>query len=69
MTTQVTKPATFDFFGVTVYNADELKDYDPNFFFGCSRGVRKIIEKKNIPDTEYCYGSSSKSGWKKCDST
>lgn len=69
MTDQVAKPVTFNFFGVTVYNADELKDYDPNYFFGCSRGVRKIIEKKNIPDTEYCYGSPSKSGWKKCNST
>jgi hypothetical protein len=69
MTSQVDKPASFDFFGVTVYNADELKDYDPNFFLGCSRGVRKIIDKKKIADSEYSYGSQSKSGWKKCDST
>jgi hypothetical protein len=68
MTTEVKKPEAFNFFGVDVYNADELKEYDPYFFLGCSRGIRKIVDKKSIPNTEYYYGSASKSGWKKCTS-
>jgi prophage antirepressor-like protein len=68
MSTEVKKPEAFDFFGACVYNADELRDYDPHYFLGCSRGIRKIVDKKNIPSTEYCYGSQSKSGWKKCTS-
>lgn len=43
-----------------VYNASHLRDYDPEFFYGCSKSVRKIIEKKNIPEKHYFYAVESK---------
>ena len=58
------QPQSFDFFGNTVYNAQELKDFDPLFFIGCSRGVRKIIDKHNIQSDTYFYGFNYKDTWK-----
>lgn len=50
--------------GRLYFNAKDLKMYDPLFFAGTSRGIRKIIEKKNIPATEIIYASlSKKNGW------
>lgn len=35
------------------YLLDELKEYDPKFFYGCAqKGPEKIVEKKNILDYE-----------------
>ena len=31
------------------YNAEELSKYDPSFFYGCSRTVRNILTKKQLP--------------------
>jgi hypothetical protein len=60
------KPLPFAFDGWEVYNADDLREYDSNFFYGCSRGIRKIIERKKIDDSEYKWGTKTKNGWKTC---
>jgi hypothetical protein len=60
------KPLPFAFDGWEVYNADDLRDYDSNFFYGCSRGIRKIIERKKIDDSDYKWGTKTKNGWKTC---
>jgi hypothetical protein len=64
--TDVAKPLPFTFDGIEVYNADELREYDSNFFYGCSRGIRKIIERKKIDVSDFKWGSKHKSGWKSC---
>jgi hypothetical protein len=42
------------------YSADELKTSFPNFFIGTSKTVRLIVNKKNIPTTEYIYANKIK---------
>ena len=32
------------------YAAEDLKIFNPMFFEGTSKGIRKIIEKKSIPE-------------------
>jgi hypothetical protein len=51
------------------YLADELKLRCPTFFAGTSKTIRKIIEKKKIPETEYVYATTFKKQWKLCDSS
>jgi hypothetical protein len=41
------------------YNAKDIKKIDINYFQGCSRGVRKIIEKQNIKAGDYMYAECS----------
>ena len=64
--TDTVKPLPFMFDGWEVYNADDLRNYDSNFFYGCSRGIRKIIERKKIDVSDFKWGSKHKSGWKSC---
>lgn len=42
------------------YSADELKTSFPNFFIGTSKTVRLIVNKKNIPITDYIYANKIK---------
>jgi hypothetical protein len=49
------------------YIADEVKELNPIFFKGTAKTIRKIIEIKNIPETEYIYATISNNGWKACD--
>jgi len=49
------------------YLADELKILAPKYFIGTSKTVRKIIEKKQIPDNQYVYATTLKKNWKICD--
>jgi hypothetical protein len=49
------------------YLADELKILAPKYFIGTSKTVRKIIEKKQIPETQYIYATTLKKNWKLCD--
>jgi hypothetical protein len=51
------------------YLADELKLRCPTFFAGTSKTIRKIVEKKKIPETEYVYATTFKKQWKLCDSS
>jgi hypothetical protein len=48
------------FHNMLFYSADELKTSFPNFFIGTSKTVRLIINKKNIPTTEYIYANKIK---------
>ena len=51
------------------YLADELKKINPLYFAGTSKTIRKIIERKNIPNTEYTYATTFKKQWKICDTS
>lgn len=45
------------------YLLDELKEYDPKFFYGCAqKGPEKIVEKKNILDFEVVKYTKKKDG-------
>eukprot|EP00960_Hanusia_phi_P063758 765562-Hanusia_phi.AAC.2 len=64
----VEKPQSFDFLGKgLVYNADELAKYDIEYFYGCGKGICKIIIKKNIASSEYFYGLNNNLEWKHSD--
>ena len=52
---------------VLYYLADELKKINPIYFTGTSKTIRKIIERKNIPNTEYIYATTFKKQWRLCD--
>jgi hypothetical protein len=46
------------------YYAKELYNYDKTFFYGCSKSIKTIIEKKNINEDMYIYASyNKKKGW------
>jgi|LakMenEpi03Aug12_release.lakeMendotaPanAssembly.Ray.scaffolds.fasta_scaffold1058821_1 hypothetical protein len=52
---------------IEYYLGDELKERYPLFFKGV-KTISKIIEKKNIPETEYIYAMLSSNGqWMSCD--
>lgn len=54
---------------ISYYLSDELKMNNPVYFTGTAKTIRKIIEKKNIPETEYIYATTLKKEWKLSDST
>ena len=54
---------------VLYYLADELKKLSPDYFVGTSKTIRKIIERKNIPTTEYTYATTFKKQWRICDTS
>jgi hypothetical protein len=56
-------PMSFTFNDKEVYLAEELRDYDPTFFIGCTKTVRNIIKRKNIPDDDYYFGIKLKNVW------
>ena len=43
---KVNKPIIIEFNDTKHYDAEDLKDYNPVYFFGCGRTVRTIIQKK-----------------------
>ena len=45
------------------YNMKDLTMLSPEFFYGCKTKPRNIIQKKNIPTTEYVYGNLKKNEW------
>ena len=51
---------SFQIKNMLFYSADELKTSFPNFFIGTSKTVRLIINKKNIPNTDYIYANKIK---------
>ena len=53
----MTQPQIIKINDINYYNANDLRDYDPVYFFGCSRTVRKIITKKNIDTKNIAYGN------------
>ena len=52
--------SSFQIKNMLFYSADELKTSFPNFFIGTSKTVRLIINKKNIPITDYIYANKIK---------
>ncbi len=57
------RPQSFEFKGEKVYNSEELKKYDVNYFYGCARTVRLLIEKKKISKDNYYFAYNRKKGW------
>ena len=45
------------------YNMKDLTILSPEFFYGCKTKPRNIIQKKNIPTTDYVYGNLKKNEW------
>jgi very-short-patch-repair endonuclease len=65
------KPISFkiDSNGRDYYLADELREYHPLFFYGCSKTIRQIINRKNIPQEEYLFVNKLKNKWNITDIT
>lgn len=58
------KPNIITINDIQYYNASELQKYNPIFFHGCARTVRKIIQLKEISEEQYVYANCSiKRGW------
>lgn len=52
------------------YNMKNLQEYKPEYFYGFQRYNRQIIERKNIPESDYVYASyNKKCGWTIFDNT
>ena len=45
------------------YNMKDLTILSPEFFYGCKTKPRNIIQKKNIPTTDYVYANLKKNEW------
>ena len=45
------------------YLAEALRAYDDAPFLGCSRSIRRIVDKKKIPDSEIRYMIATKTGY------
>ena len=58
MTTTV-KPNSFraDSSDNFFFNSKDLQEYDPVFYYGCKTKPRNILQKKNVPTTEYLYAN------------
>lgn len=50
--------------GSVYYSANQLKDYNPEYFYGCTKSPKKIVDRKNIPNDQYVYASPNKAGYK-----
>jgi len=53
-------PQTIPFQGRNTYLLNDLITFDRPFFVGCIDKPRKTIQKKNIPDDQYWFGTYSK---------
>jgi hypothetical protein len=51
------KPESVSINNVRYYNSLDLKKFDLNYFYGCIKLTRKIIDKKNIPNESYTYAT------------
>jgi hypothetical protein len=61
---QTEKPSVITIKGINYYDAKELYTYDKVYFYGCSKSVRLILTKKEIPTEMFEYASNSvKNGW------
>jgi prophage antirepressor-like protein len=51
------------------FEANFIKKQQPTYFHGCSATIRKIIDKKKIPDGDFLLATyNKKQGYTKCDS-
>ena len=61
----MSKPKTITIDNTKYYNTVELEIYDPVFFVGCKKTVRKLIDIKNISESNIAYGNNNKRyGWR-----
>jgi AraC-like DNA-binding protein len=57
-------PFTIDNTGILYYNNKDLKLLNPYFFYGFQSDPKHIIQRKNIPDTDYVFACHAKTkGW------
>lgn len=63
--TTLAKPTKQNICDIDIYFAEDIKKFNGAYFYGCAKTIRKIIDKKKIPDDMYFYVSDTKSGWKK----
>jgi hypothetical protein len=56
------KPNIFNINNEEYYNANDLKKYDPAYFYGCNKIVRKIVNNKSIPTEDYTYATFNING-------
>ena len=54
---QIDKPKSIKINGERYYIVNELKKYDPVYFFGYTKMTRKIIDKKGMSDDDYLYAT------------
>ena len=45
------------------YNSKDLFAYNPEFYYGCKTKPRTILQKKNIPPTDYIYANLKSNEW------
>lgn len=65
--TAIERPKVITINNKNYYNAKILKQYDPAYFIGTSAGIREIIKKKAIDNTNTHYATFSKKyGWTSC---
>ena len=58
------KPSIISIDDINYYDAKDLYNYDKTYFYGCSKSVRLILTKKEIPTEMFEYASNSvKNGW------
>ena len=64
------KPQTYKLPGKKeqYFLAEDLKIFNPDFFSGTSKGIRKIIERKSIPESEIVFANELKNEWNICTS-
>ena len=56
------KPTCIKINNQTVYNAEDIYNYDAAFFIGCNR-IRLIIEKKKLKNDDYFFAYQKKDEW------
>src|SRR3989304_5669731 len=61
----MSRPQIITIDDIKYYNANDLKKFDPVYFFGCSRTIRTIIKKKNINIANIAFGNDNvRLGWR-----
>lgn len=50
-----------------VYDAKDVKEKDPGFFFGCSISLRAVVEKQGIPADAIFYAIKTRGNWTASD--
>lgn len=67
--TALVKPIKQNICDSEVYFAEDIKKFNGAYFYGCAKTIRKIVDKKKIPDDMYFYVSKTKDEFKKSDDT
>ena len=63
-------PFTIDNTNILYYNNKDLKILKPHFFYGFQSDPKHIIERKNIPESDYVFTCfNKKKGWSIYDNT